>query len=384
MPFSSLADIKKKLEAQTELIVLGLMSGTSMDGLDIAVCSCSHQGIRLLGLHTYEFPTKITHYLKNLAQAQVRDLAELNYLIGSFFGYSAKDLISKSKYKIDLIGSHGQTVYHHSRVKDRLRTTLQLGDADIISVYSGVPVVSDFRQKDIALGGEGAPLVPLVDELIYGSSSELRAILNIGGIANLTFFPTKKTPLTAFDTGPGNAPLDRLTKLLTQSSKDFDVDGLIAAGGKVDKEFATILLNNDNYVNLKPPKSTGFEMYGDSFVNELCVKFGFVNADLLATATYFVALSIAHSVKNLSPYFVEKLIVSGGGALNGVLIAHLRELLPNIEVVTSDSLGIPVKAREAMGFAALAYCFISEKPLPTHNFTGALRESVLGKLSLPN
>jgi anhydro-N-acetylmuramic acid kinase len=380
-----LGDFLSMFKATPDKLVLGMMSGTSFDGVDVAVVKCCNHGdgYNLESLHSYPYPATIVEKLRLSARMDIGSLAELNVILGKYFGECARKTIVDLNEEVALIGSHGQTIYHHSSMADRLRCTWQIADGDEIAVLAGVPVISDFRTKDIALGGQGAPLTPYGDWVLFKQLRGHTAVLNIGGIANLTFLASNSDGVIGFDTGPGNAPLDRLVRKLTNDSCLYDDGGRFAASGKVNTKLLQHLIEKDVYIKSAPPKSTGFEMYGDGFLEEVIGHWGNeITFDLLTTLTHFVAVSIAENIKSFAPFTISNLVVAGGGALNSYLIDQIRGLLGGaFRVDFSDQFGVPVKAREAMCFAIMAHDAVYGRVTSLPSVTGAVRSGVLGKLS---
>jgi anhydro-N-acetylmuramic acid kinase len=296
---------------------------------------------------------------------------------------------SVSPEDVDLVGSHGQTVYHHSGVVGAGRATLQLGDGDVIAVRTGRYVISDFRSRDIAAGGEGAPLSPIADTVLFGKwkagERRRRAILNLGGIANLTVLDDDPARVFGFDTGPANAPLDRLARIISGGELTCDRDGNFARAGRVDFQLLTELLQQDAFLNRLPPKSTGFEMYGDAFVARAALRHGAHDRNLMATLTEFTAQTIALGLSQCaqlgSP--IEEVIAAGGGVKNPALMARIEALLAPVPVRRSDDAGVPSQAREAMAFAVMADKTLRGMTACLPPVTGAKSPKLLGKLSFP-
>ena len=293
---------------------------------------------------------------------------------------------------VSLIGSHGQTVFHmggaaHFQGKVRKASTLQLGDISLIAQRTGIPTVGDFRPADMAAGGQGAPLIPFADYLLYGNSLRGRVALNIGGIANVTVIPAHAQPrdVFAFDTGPGNMIVDALVEWTTHGRAEFDRDARIALSGRTISELLVRLMR-EPYLREKPPKSTGREQFGLAFAQGL-VAWGKRHhagpADLVRTATIFTSMSIADAFRRfiLPRAHVEELIVAGGGAQNPLMMAQLAASLPGIEVVPASRFGVPPEAKEAFGFALLAYETYHGRPGNLPSATGAKHPVVLGKIA---
>jgi anhydro-N-acetylmuramic acid kinase len=287
------------------------------------------------------------------------------------------------------VGSHGQTVYHQgtpeSLLGRRIASTLQIGEPAVIAARTGAPVVADFRPSDMAMGGQGAPLVPYVDYLLYRDAKKGRVCLNIGGIANVTAIPPSAGPerVMAFDTGPGNMLIDALVSQFSRGVQRYDKDGRMAAAGRVNPELLSTLMQHE-FVKRRPPKSCGREEFGAEMVAEL-LKEGLSAPDLVATVTAFTAASIADAVERfVSPLMhVDELIVSGGGVHNPEIMRRLERQIPDAKVMTSAELGVDSDAKEAIAFAVLAYETWHGRPANLPSATGARGPAILGKLVRP-
>lgn len=376
------------LTTRSELVVAGAMSGTSVDSIDVGICRIrladdQQLTVSLASFYRHEIPPPIKTRVLKGRELSVEDVAELNVVIGHLFAEAIGEAgRAWTDGRIDLIGSHGQTVYHHSGLDQRMQATLQVGCGDVIATKTGILTISDFRAKDVAVGGEGAPLVPHADEYLFRGKG-CRAVVNFGGIANVTLLGLKDGAIIGFDTGPANNPLDRLARKISHGVCELDRDGLIASQGIVQEELLEELLA-DPYLSRMPPKSTGPEMYGDDFVESVIRRFGRVDADLLATMTEFVARSVADGIIRFSPDPVEEVIISGGGANNLFLIERVRKHLGHIPLYRSDEKGVPAHAREVMAFALLAYDALMGRPTSRPSVTGARHAARLGKFSFPD
>jgi anhydro-N-acetylmuramic acid kinase len=368
--------------------IIGLLSGTSADGTDAALCELSGWG-EATRLHSCTFVTTpfdraLRERIFRVAEADATELTDLDVLLGESFAAAAREVAVAAGVplsEIDLIGSHGQTAVHHPRSAGRLGSTLQIGEAAVIAERTGCPVVSDFRVRDVAAGGEGAPLVPLVDHLLFRKPGVRRALQNIGGIANVTLVGDRLEDLVAFDNGPGNMPLDAVARAASGGTEAFDAGGRRAANGRVD---AALLaeLHAHPYLTQPPPKSTGRETFGKDFIYPLLGRFNGRLDDLLATLTRFVAEAIARSYREVLPAPPKEVFVSGGGALNPTLMGHLEALLSPIPVTTTATLGVDPEAKEAIAFAVLANETLFGRPGNLPSVTGAAGPRVLGKISL--
>jgi anhydro-N-acetylmuramic acid kinase len=407
------------------MIVAGVMSGTSADGIDVALVrisdrtsqgqakrrmfgqkSTTHTSLRLLGHRAFPYPADVRRMVlasMNSPRASVADLARLNFLLGDLYAEAVLATQKKVGHTAELIGCHGQTLYHQGQPERflgrQLAVTWQTGEASRIAARVGVPVISDFRPADMAAGGQGAPLVPYLDCLLYCDPGVGRIALNIGGIANLTALPAGASidQVLAFDTGPGNMVIDALSEQLFGQS--CDRDGKVAARGRIlDAVIARYL--RQRFFRQKPPKTAGREQFGREFVREFqaaCVNSRFSkNAqdrapssgrDAIATATALTARSIADAIKKhvLRHGDFSELIVSGGGAKNPTLMAWLANDLRSLglRLRSSDDFGIPSEAKEAVAFAVLAFETWNRRPSNVPSATGAKRPTVLGKISYP-
>lgn len=381
--------------------VIGLLSGTSTDGIDVALVRIHGLGqqvrAHLERSCTFSFPASLRREILKVANANrktilsVAELSQLNFLLGELFARAVVQACQKFRValgSIDLIGSHGQTVFHQPTASRfcgfPVTSTLQLGEPSVIAERTGIPVVADFRPRDLAAGGQGAPLVPFVDYLLYRHPRRGRVALNIGGIANVTVIPAGASParVYAFDTGPGNMVVDGLVRRLTRGRKQFDPNGALAARGRVDAKLLKRLLRN-SYFRRPPPKSTGREQFGEAYLDALCrAARGTRPASLVRTATELTVQSIATAFERfiLPRVKVEEVIVSGGGARNRFLLKRLAEHLPRLRLVSADRFGVPHKAKEAFAFSVIAYLTWHRQPATLPSATGAKHAVVLGKI----
>jgi anhydro-N-acetylmuramic acid kinase len=382
---------------QPARVVVGLMSGTSADSIDVAVCRMTGQGVEveaeLMHYREHAHDPKLRRRVLEAAGLDVRGVAELNVQLGKAFAAACLATLADagiSPHHVDLIGSHGQTVYHHSSSAGALKATLQLGDGDVIAVRTGRHVISDFRARDIAVGGEGAPLSPIADIVLFSrrghdEAANRQAVLNLGGIANLTVLDPDPARILGFDTGPANAPLDRLARRLSGNLLECDQDGQFARAGCVNEPLLVDLLEKDPYLARRPPKSTGFEMYGDAFLGRVAGRHGGFDTSLMATLTEFVARTIALGIRQCGMLGrpVEEVIASGGGVKNPALMERIAAALAPIPVRHSADFGVPSDAREAMAFAVLADMTLRGVVAGLPPVTGASAPKLLGKLSFP-
>jgi anhydro-N-acetylmuramic acid kinase len=393
------------------MIVAGIMSGTSADGINVALVrvgsprtmwsraarprasSSTNLSFRFLAQAEYPYPTKVRQAVleaMNAKEASVANLARLNFLLAELYAEAVLATQRRFHLKAELIGCHGQTLYHQGEPAEflgrKLSVTWQTGEGAVLAARVGVPVVSDFRPADMAAGGKGAPLVPFLDYLLYRDAKVGRIVQNIGGIANLTAIPAGASPkhATAFDTGPGNMLIDAVTERLF--GKPYDRDGRIAASGTVLEPVISDLLRLP-FFRRKPPKTAGREEFGREFAQrflKLCRRAS--KPDVVATATALTARSIADAIRR----FVlprqgkfREFVVSGGGANNPTLLAMLaNELRPlHLTIRASDEFGLPSEAKEAAAFALMAYETWNHRPSNIPSATGAKRPAILGKIS---
>ena len=351
------------------------MSGTSLDGIDVAIVNIAGRRVATIahGTVPYREETRRSILAVSNTQCATADISRLNFELGELYVKAVTTVCRRHKIpleSIDLIGCHGQTIYHEGA------NTLQIGEASVIAERLGIPVVSDFRTRDIAAGGQGAPLVPFVDDLLFRSKSVNRVALNIGGIANITVLSEK--PVIAFDTGPGNMVVDQLVCLMTGGRKRFDRNGAIAARGHVNRMLLDSLLE-DPYYKTKPPKTAGREQYGAEFVSKM-VASGLSFEDLIATATALTAAAIAKGIEHYAPRTTE-VIAAGGGTHNRQLMAQLTAFLPGAKVATTAEFGIDPDAKEAIAFAILASRTWRRESGNLPSATGARHPVILGKIS---
>jgi anhydro-N-acetylmuramic acid kinase len=382
-------------------LALGLMSGTSTDGVDAALVElrgpAQQPRLRLLAFVSNPYPQAVRERLLHVATGEPTTagaISQLNFLLGELFAEAALRACRRagiSPERLAVIGSHGQTIYHQGartlEAGRRISSTLQIAEPAVIAERTGVPVVADFRTADMAAGGQGAPLVPMVDYLLLRDDREGRVALNIGGIANITLIPADARPeeVFGFDTGPGNMVIDALVRHFTRGKKAYDAGGGLAARGAVIEPLLAELLRLP-FFRQRPPKSAGREQFGAEYVRRHFLRRrGAPPQDLLRTATELTARTIADALERFvfPRVKVHRLIVSGGGAHNRLLVSRLGELLPNLSVDLSDKYGLPVDAKEAIAFAVLADRTLHGLPGNLPSVTGARRPVVLGKLVRP-
>lgn len=370
------------------------MSGTSADGVDVAVIDIGPRGVEVVAFGTVAYPASLRQRVFHLFDpktARIDDLCHLNVVLGEVFAEALVRVCKRSRVRldsIDLVGSHGQTVCHLPEGrrwgKRRVRSTLQIGEPCVIAERTGITTVADFRPRDVAAGGEGAPLVPYVDYLLLADKRRSRAVQNIGGIANVTYLPAGGgvEDVIAFDTGPGNMMIDRVVERVTRGRRAYDAGGRTAARGTVDETLLAELLRHP-YLKRRPPKSTGRETFGapcaDAVYDRARAK-RIPPPDILATVTALTAESIALAYRRHLPGGVDEVILCGGGARNRTLVGRLRTLVAPAIVLRTDDFGLDADAKEAVSFAVLAYETLRGRPGNVPAATGAKRPVVLGKI----
>ena len=368
-------------------IVVGLQSGTSADGIDAAVAELAGSGeatrANLLACATIPYPDDVRTALLDPTRLPAAVLCTLDFELGGLFADAARIAVERAGLApgaIDLVGSHGQTICHQPRSAGGRGATLQIGEAAVIAERLGVPVVADFRVRDVAAGGEGAPLVPLIDSLLFRARGETRLLLNLGGIANVSVVPDTLAGVRAFDTGPGNMALDLVTRAASGGVEAYDADGRRAARGTIDHALARELLGRPFFA-LPPPRSTGREEFGAAFVAPLLARHAGREDDLLATLTYVTAAAVRDAARrHVEPTStLSAVYASGGGVRNATLMGHLRSLFAPIPVDTTAALGVDPSAKEALAFAILANEFLFGNAGNVTGATGA-PPRVLGKL----
>jgi len=391
-----------------EHYVVGLMSGTSLDGVDAVltrILTRDDHHIKSVELlcHFYlpysEKMRELVAALCSIKTAHIDDLTYVHFGLSEWYATAVNGLLEKSGMPaeaVDFISLHGQTVWHAPSPRVfpgpqgalRVTGTLQIGSPAVLRERTGIPVVADLRSRDMAAGGEGAPLAPYIDAILFGSPNEGRIVQNIGGIGNATVLPAgcEAEDVAAFDTGPGNMLIDAVVAAGTNGARLYDPEGFYAAQGQVSDDIIGRLMA-DPYFTRHPPKSTGREVYGSAFARsfiESSAAAGLSFEDQVATATAFTAESIARAYRDfiLPGTRVKTVVVAGGGALNATLLRMLSSRLPELRVVTASSMCVPVDAREAMAFAVLGHESLMGRPGNLPAVTGARRPVVLGSITL--
>ncbi len=395
--------LKETMNKKTRRII-GLMSGTSVDGIDAALIEITgdpYDGkVSLCAFENKPFPEEVRNKIFTLfdkENATVDKIGYMNMLLGELYAEAVFSVVNKAGLdikEIDLIGSHGQTIYHHPEICAEdgypVRYTVQIGEGAVIAARTGIPCVSDFRVADMAAGGQGAPLVPFTEYLFYRKPDETVLLQNIGGIGNITVLPAgcALEEVYAFDTGPGNMILDGLVSLFTKGEKGMDYGGAIAGTGSVNPELFRELCGHP-YFKQSPPKTTGREMFGGAYISELYHRIKEQNisfADTAATVTDFTAWSIAYSYESfIRPrHRAGRLIIGGGGSYNATLVDMVRRRMEamGVRVLTQEDLGFNSDAKEAIAFAVLADCTAAGRHNTIPRVTGAVKPVIMGKISL--
>lgn len=388
-------------------MLIGLMSGTSLDGIDAALVvirtdeSGEIEQVSLQDFAYVPYSDEVREWVMNLCSLQTARLDLLttaHYGLSEWYAYSVQRLIEKAGIQpadVDAVCTHGQTVWHIAgrtpfpgpNGMTEVRASLQIGDLSLLAERTGIPVVGNFRARDLAADGEGAPLVPYADYILFRDPVKGRLLQNIGGIANVTVLPAGKgiESVVAFDTGPGNMIIDQIIHVITNGRMRYDEGGQMASAGSVCEEMLGKLMQ-DPYYQLQPPKSTGREVYGKAFAQELISmahQMGVSHEDLLATVTSLTATSIAQAYKQhvLPKTPIQEVIVSGGGAHNQTLLRMLRAQLPQeMAVMTTQQFGMPDDAKEAVAFAILGHETLMGRPSNVPSVTGAKRAVPLGNI----
>ncbi len=395
-----------RLQNKNPKTAIGLMSGTSADGIDACIVEISGNGldtkINILAFETCPYEQTVRDAILEACDPKtgtVDKVCRLNFLLGALFANAAQSVAKKANIPmngVDIIGSHGQTIFHLPRTGHghgqnvapaNTGSTLQIGEPAVIAHETGVTTVADFRPMDMAAGGQGAPLIPYVDFLLFRSKKKGRVLQNIGGIANLTFLPKDCaiSDVVAFDTGPGNMIIDRITEIITNNAAHFDRNGELAAKGKINNGLLANLLAHP-FLTKPPPKTTGREEFGRHFADGLyadATRAGIENYDILATVTAFTARTITDSYQQwiLPKGPLPEVILSGGGSYNTTLVKYLQQYLGRQATVHPISkFGIEPNVKESLAFAILANETISGNPNNVPSATGAKKAVVLGKI----
>ncbi|RNB84025.1 anhydro-N-acetylmuramic acid kinase [Brevibacillus nitrificans] len=393
--------------SKKEHLLIGLMSGTSLDGIDAALVAIRTndegeiEDVALREFYYMPYSDELREWVMSLCSvetARVDQLTAVHYGLSEWYAYAVKQLMDQAKVtanEVDAVCMHGQTIWHIAGRTPfpgptgmmQVRASLQIGELSTLAERTGIPVVGNFRARDLAADGEGAPLVPYADYVLFRDPKKGRLLQNIGGIANVTVLPAGASieEVVAFDTGPGNMIMDQIVQIVTEGRLRYDEGGKLAEAGMVSEELLGRLMK-DPYYQMKPPKSTGREVYGRAFAQELLAeggKLGLGGHDLIATATALTATSIAQAYLQfvLPTTKVEEVIVSGGGAHNQTLLRMLQSQLgAGIHITTAQQFGMPDDAKEAVAFAILGHETLMGRPSNVPSVTGAKRAVPLGNI----
>jgi anhydro-N-acetylmuramic acid kinase len=380
--------------SKNNLVGIGLMTGTSCDGIDLALVQFDNpdsQNLKILDSRTLPYPSEISDFVNKLITEKIHisEISQFEFFLSELYAEAINEFLRLNKklsFEIDFIAVHGQTIWHNPIKADffgkQISSTLQSVNLSSLAKLTGIPVIGDFRSGDIALGGQGAPLVPRFDYDFFADSSVSRILLNIGGISNITFIPKgcSETSVIAFDCGPGNTLLDITCK--KYFGKPFDENGEKARSGKINSEFLQLLLNDD-FITAEPPKSTGREKFNERFLDILLEQLNHKPEPrvLMRTLAEFTAETIRTNIENYCDTNSE-IIVSGGGRENTFLMRLIQEKLPNAKFRQIEEFGIPSDGKEAIAFAYLGWLFLKGKTGNIHSVTGASKGTILGTLAI--
>ncbi|HFK1681440.1 TPA: anhydro-N-acetylmuramic acid kinase AnmK [Bacillus tropicus] len=381
------------------MYIAGVMSGTSLDGIDVALVRIEGSGVdskvKLIHFTTVPFRNDIKSEIQqalSIENSNVQLICSLNFKLGLCFANAVKEVCKEANFsleQLDLIGSHGQTIYHQPKPEgNMIASTLQIGEPAVIAYGTNTTVISNFRTMDMAAGGQGAPLVPYSEVILYRDPSKNRLLQNIGGIGNVTVIPSQKSDqnVIAFDTGPGNMIIDEVCQRLFQLP--YDQNGEIAEQGEVVDEILTYCMNHP-FLKMNPPKSTGREQFGEEFVSQLLKRYEkHSKENILTTVTMFTASSIVHHYKEfILPYYeIDEVILGGGGSYNDTLVEMIRYGLKDEKctIFIQEDIGYSSEAKEAIAFAILANETYHRNPSNVPSATGAKKSVVLGNVTYPS
>jgi anhydro-N-acetylmuramic acid kinase len=386
-----------KLIKKKERKVIGILSGTSIDAVDIVLLKIIGTGvdsnIQVIDFQSFKIPVNLKEFILKCSRKgenDVEDICKLNFIIGKLFADNINKFLKNKKIasnSIDLIGSHGQTIYHIPKITNefgiKTKSTLQVGDPSVIANLTGITTIGDFRTADVAVDGDGAPLVPYLDYILFTEKNKSKILINIGGIANLTFLKKncKINEVIAFDTGPGNMLIDGLCKFYY--GINYDKNSQIALKGKLNKSLFNFLFNEDYYFKSNPPKSTGREYYGKTFLRKILNRtYHMPKEDVIRTVTEFTGYSIYYNIKNFLNVEndIPEILVSGGGSENIIIMDTMKFLIKNFNIKKLEYKGINSANKEAVLFAVLANETISQKYNNVPSATGAKKNVLLGKI----
>ncbi len=394
--------VKALFDNKNTYTALGLMSGTSCDGLDVAMIKIQGTGsatrIDFITGAAYHYNALQKETILNLLRPEkndVRMLSQLNFYLAEIWSDKIQTFLKERQITanhIDFIGSHGQTIWHQPQAEDfidrPIRSTLQMGDPSVLAQLTGIPVVGDFRVADVALGGQGAPLIPYFDWVYFSRFRKNILAVNIGGISNFTFIAAKGDfeRVQAFDCGPGNMLIDALCR--QRFNRDFDRDGKLARSGTFSASLFEFIIQSDSFLMLPPPKSTGHEHYGQNFLEQVLKKgeaLGVRNEDVLHTLSRYTAYAVFENARRYIEDFssLDTVVVGGGGSRNAFIMELLQEYFASVPVTATTEYGLDDAFKEAIGFAVLANETLHGNTSNVPRVTGAKRPAVLGKICLP-
>lgn len=370
----------------------GIMSGTSLDGIDVAIVKIDtsqpeHPSYELAAFESFPFEETTKERIMaalSIDTSNVALICSLNFELGKLFGEAVAAACQKNNLvseNLRFVASHGQTIYHHPQKEGQLvPSTLQIGEASVIAEIVKTTVVSDFRYRDMAVGGQGAPIVPYSEYILYRSKQVQRILQNIGGISNATIIPKdgKLEDMLAFDTGPGNMIIDEFCRHFYQQS--YDADGAFAKQGNIHEELLSDFMSHP-FMTKKAPKTTGREDFGKHYVHELLSKYDMPANDWIKTATLFTAKAIAEGVRPYIDKTGSEMIIGGGGSYNSELVKMIKAELPEARVITQEEIGFSSEAKEAVAMVVLGHRTMEHLPSNVPSATGAAKEVILGKIT---
>lgn len=372
------------LSRKKELHIVGIMNGTSLDGIDYVYCKLQNgkpEKISFLQQEFFPFAESFRHRLIQAAnhKLNVAELSDLHHDLGRLYRDQLKKIVGKKKWKMDAIGLHGQTVYHSPPT-----ATLQIGEPSYLSAHFAIPVIADFRSADLAMGGQGAPIASLFHRIVFQAQypKQVISVHNLGGISNLSLINKSGDVEKAFDTGPANMLMDLFISKISKSQISFDKNGFLASQGLPEQKLIDRLLSTDDFFLARPPKSCGREQFGEEYLRNLQVEMkNLSQEDQMATLAELTARSMAMAYQKFCPQLPRVLILCGGGALNSYLKKRIQYHLPSVHVLTTEHFGWPVSSIEGAAFALLAAFRIWDKPSNLPKTTGARQAVRLGKIT---
>lgn len=375
-------------------LAIGLMSGTSLDGIDAALVRIENNTFEIISSETGSYTEGEREILFDICSREKSDVATIcamNRFVGEKFAGVVNKLLDQSGFaaeEIAFISSHGQTIHHLPKagLQDwELPSTLQIGDISVLSERTNIGVIGDFRPADMAAGGQGAPLTSFADYVLFADKEKSRAIQNIGGIGNVTYIPanSEKSAVKAFDTGPGNLMIDELVFRMTDGKETYDKDGSLASSGHVNEQLLQRLMN-EAYLREEPPKTTGRELFGRNYIDQLLAENKMIQwEDLICTISEFTCQTIAYHYERYLGK-VDEVIIGGGGAYNSFIVDRLQTLLPKSKVYVHEDFGISSDLKEALAFVVLGYYGLRGECNVIASATGAQHSVIMGKMAATN